>query len=288
MCARSRELGVQYVLEGSLQIDGQRARITAQLIDATTGNHVWAERYDRPLDDVFTIQDEVTQTIAGQLGAFHGVVAMSRLESARRKPPESLQAYELYLLGMEHKHRFTQEDNQKAQELLTRATEIDPSFARAHVGLAMANLVAIDNGWTTSRQQSLDRALKAVRTAIALDPSDSQAHFLLGMYYIYVGNLEHSLAQHEKALNLNPNDADVLLMSAFNMPWFGMPERAAELADGAIRLNPNYPDFYNSGLLVVYFYTNQYERAPRRHAVQGDPRDVGFRLSAAHLCTAWP
>jgi TolB-like protein/class 3 adenylate cyclase len=111
----ARELGVQYVLEGSLQIDGDRVRITAQLIDGTTGNHVWAERYDRPLDDVFVVQDEVTKKIAGTLApSMSGVLTRAGRESARRKPPESLQAYENYLLGIEHKHRFTPEDNQKA------------------------------------------------------------------------------------------------------------------------------------------------------------------------------
>ena len=110
----ARELGVQYVLEGSLQIDGDQVRITAQLIDGTTGNHVWAERYERPLEEVFAIQDEVTQSIAASLAGMHGIVARAGRDVARRKPPGNLQAYENYLLGIEHKHRFTQEDNQKA------------------------------------------------------------------------------------------------------------------------------------------------------------------------------
>jgi TolB-like protein/Tfp pilus assembly protein PilF len=257
----ARELGVQYVLEGSLQIDGDRVRITAQLIDGTTGNHVWAERYDRPLEEVFAIQDEVTQTIAASVAGMHGVVARAGREVARRKPPENLHAYDNYLLGIEHKHRFTQEDNKTAKELFAKAIEIDPSFARAYVGLAMAHSVDVDNGWTSSRQQSLDNWLKALRTALALDPSDSQARMMLGIYYQYVGDLEHSLVELEKAMSLNPNDADVIINGAWAMPWFGKPERAAELAERAVRLNPNYPDWYNSGLLPVYFYAAQYDRA---------------------------
>jgi TolB-like protein/class 3 adenylate cyclase len=258
----AHELGVQYVLEGSLQIDGDRVRITAQLADGTTGNHVWAERYDRPLDDVFAVQDEVTQKIAGTLApSMSGVLTRAGRERAHRKPPESLQAYENYLLGIEHKHRFTQEDTQKAQELLKKAIDIDPTFARAYVGLAMAHVVAFENGWTTSPQDSLDNILTALRQALALDPSDGQAHVTLGIYYIYVGDMEQSLAEHEKALSLNPNDADVLLMTAGNMTWFGRPEQAAELADQAVRLNPNYPDWYGWGLLLAYFYDGQYERA---------------------------
>jgi tetratricopeptide (TPR) repeat protein len=258
----ARELGVQYVLEGSLQTDRNRVRITAQLINGATGNHVWSERYDRPLDDVFIVQDEVTKKIAGTLApAMGGVLTRAGRESAHRKSPESLQAYENYLLGIEHKHRFTHEDNTKARELLTKAVELDPSLVRGYIGIAATNYVAIDNGWATSRQDALNDALKAVRTALALDPSDNQAHLFLGIYYLYVGDLAHSLAEHEKALSLNPNDADTLLIAAWNMPWFGRPEQAAELADRAVRLNPNHPEWYNSGLLPVYFYTGQYDRA---------------------------
>jgi tetratricopeptide (TPR) repeat protein len=167
---------VQYVLEGSLQINGAQVRITAQLIDGMSGNHVWAERYDRPLDDVFVVQDEVTKKIAGTLApSMGGILTRAGREAARRKPPENLQAYENYLLGIEHKHRFTQEDNQKAHKLLAKAIELDPSLARAYVGLAAADSVAIDNGWTTSRQDSLDTMLKEVRAALSLDPSDGQA-----------------------------------------------------------------------------------------------------------------
>jgi TolB-like protein len=258
----ARDLGVQYVLEGSLQIDGEQVRITAQLINGASGNHVWAERYQRPLDDVFVVQDEVTKKLAGTLApAMGGVLTRAGRESARRKPPESLQAYENYLLGIEHKHRFTEEDNQKALKLLTKAIDLDPSFARAYVGLAMTHLVAFDNGWTTSPQDSLDNMLKALRTALALDPSDSQAHLTLGIYYLYVGDMEQSLAEHEKALSLNPNDADVLVITAGDMTWFGRPEQAAQLADRAVRLNPNYPDWYGWGLLLAYFYAGEYERA---------------------------
>jgi TolB-like protein/class 3 adenylate cyclase len=255
-------LGVQYVLEGSLQINGPQVRVTAQLIDGTTGSHVWAERYDRPLDDLFVIQDEVTKKIAGTLApSMGGVLTRAGRESARRKPPESLQAYENYLLGIEHKHRFTPEDNKKAQELLTKATKIDPTFARAYVGLAWVQCVAMDNGWSASRQDSLDSMLRAVRTAIALDPSDSQAHVALGAYYSYAGDAEHGLAELEKAVTVNSNDADTLIEAATNMTWFGTPERAVELAEQAVRLNPNYPDYYNRGVMLAYFYTGQYDRA---------------------------
>jgi TolB-like protein/class 3 adenylate cyclase/tetratricopeptide (TPR) repeat protein len=257
----ARELGVQYVLEGSLQTDGEQVRITAQLINGGTGNHVWAERYDRPLANVFVVQDEVTKKIAGTLApSMGGVLTRAGRDSARRKPPESLQAYENYLLGMEYLARLTPQDNQKAQELLTKAIEVDLSFARAYVGLAWVHVVALDNGWA-SRQDSLDKMSKALRTAIALDSSDGLAHVALGAYYSYFGDSEHGLAELEKAVTLNPNDADVLMEAAMMMTWFGTPEQAAELAEKAVRLNPNHPEYYNRGLLFAYFYTGQYERA---------------------------
>jgi TolB-like protein/Flp pilus assembly protein TadD len=258
----ARDLGVQYVLEGSLQIDGDQVRITAQLIDATTGNHVWAERYDRPLDDMFAVQDEVTQKIAGSLGpGMGGALMRAGRESARRKPPENLQAYENYLLGIEHKHRFTEEDNKKALELLNKATELDPGFARAYVGLALTHGVAVENGWTTSYPDALDAMLKAVRKALALDPSDGQAHLTLALYCMYVGSFEQGLAETEKALSLNPNDADVLVIAAAIVPWFGRSEGAEDLADRAVRINPNYPEWYKLNLMLAYYFADEYNKA---------------------------
>jgi hypothetical protein len=127
----------------------------------------------------------VTKKIAGTLApSTGGTLTRAGREGARRKPPESLQAYENYVPGIEHKHRFTQEDDRKALERLNQAIELDSGFARAYVGLAMAHSVAIDNGWTTSRQHSLDSMFKALRTALTLDPYDGQAHLFLGTYYM--------------------------------------------------------------------------------------------------------
>ena len=159
----ARELGVRYVLEGSLQADGEQVRITAQLIDATTGNHVWSERYDRPLDDIFAVQDEVTQTIAGVSRGHVRRSGKRRAGGGSAQTTESLAAYELYLLGLEHKHRFTKEDNLKAQELARKAIELDPSFARAYVALAWTYNMEIDYGWTGSWQRSMDNWLAAIQ-----------------------------------------------------------------------------------------------------------------------------
>jgi TolB-like protein/class 3 adenylate cyclase/Tfp pilus assembly protein PilF len=283
----ARDLGVQYVLEGSLQIEHDQVRVTAQLIDGTTGSHIWAERYDRPLDDVFAVQDEVTKKIAGTLApSMSGVLTQAGRESARRKPPQNLQAYENYLLGIEHKHRFTKEDNEKALQLLEKAIEVDPGFARAYVGLALGHGVSIENGWTASYPASLDAMLKALRKAIALDPTDGLAHVSLALYYLYIGGFEQGLAEAKKALSLNPNDADVLVIAAAIIPWFGRPEQAAELADRAVRINPNYPDWYTFNLMLAYFYAGEYGQALAATRSNLNPTlyDYVYRpLTYAHL-----
>jgi adenylate cyclase len=221
----ARELGVQYVLEGSLQTDGKRVRITAQLIDATTGNHVWSERYDRPLDDIFAVQGEVTQTIAASLAGQYGGMARAGREVARRKPPENLQAYEYYLLGLEAKHRFTKEDNKKAQELFGKAIDLDPNFARAYVGLVWTHNLEINFGWTDSWQQCMDNWFVASKAALADDHLDAEAHLTLGLYHLYLNNFAHGLAESERALadlakhGLDFLDADLV----FRGPHYSYP-----------------------------------------------------------------
>ena len=128
---------MKYVLQGSIQSLGERIRVTAQLIEAASGSHVWSERYDRPLEDIFAIQDEVTEKVAGTLTGWEGAIAEAERAVARGKPPANLQAYDYYLLGIEAKHKETKEDNIRAQELFRKALELDPRFARAYTGLAL-------------------------------------------------------------------------------------------------------------------------------------------------------
>jgi TolB-like protein/class 3 adenylate cyclase/Tfp pilus assembly protein PilF len=256
-----RELGVQYVLEGSLQTDGNRVRITAQLIDATSGNHIWAERYDRPLDDIFAVQDEVTQRLAATLTGYEGHLAQAGRGNARRKPPDSLQAYDYYLLGIEHKHRFTKDDNKEAQALLSKAIALDPTFSRAYAGLAFTYVAEIDNGWSESRDQTMADWLKAAQRAVALDPSDSKAHAAFAFYFMYSGDPARAGAEIAQALSLNANNADVLAQSAYILPWVGKPEQAVETAERAIRLNPHAPNWYDGALYVTYFHARQFDKA---------------------------
>jgi TolB-like protein/class 3 adenylate cyclase/tetratricopeptide (TPR) repeat protein len=255
----ARELGVQYVIEGSLQAENHRVRITAQLIDAATGNHVWSEQYERPLDDVFAIQDEVTSAIAASLPGFHGVLARARRELARRKPPIDLQAYDYYTLGIEHKHRFTETDNNKAKEFFHKALNLDPNFARAHIGLAWAHLLDIDFGWTKSRQQSMEHLINATRKAIALDPYDGEARMAFGIYYQYLNDFARAVEEIDQSVELNPSSADQLAQAAWVLTRAGEPERSLELMERAVRLNPHHPDWYGGAMRETYFHNSRFE-----------------------------
>jgi TolB-like protein/class 3 adenylate cyclase/Tfp pilus assembly protein PilF len=257
----ARELGVHYVLEGSLQSDEEQVRITAQLVDASTGKHVWSERYDRPLEQIFAVQDEVTKMIVASIAGQHGIVARAGKETSRRKPPENLQVYDYYLLGMEAKHRFTKEDNKQAQGFFQKAIEQDPNFARAYVGLAYAYNLEIDMQFGDSWDQSMDDLLKTAQKAVALDPYDAEAHFLHGLYFQYLDDYERAVSGLDRALELNPNNADVLAHSIFLLKKAGQPERALDLVEQAVRLNPHHPDWYYGALREAYFYNRRFEDA---------------------------
>ena len=256
-----RELGVQYILQGSLQSERAQVRITTQFIDATNGNQLWSERYDRPLDSVFAIQDEVTRAVVKSLPGQHGVLAQSRREMARRKTPEDLRAYDLFYLAMEAKHLFTKASNEKAKELLNKALELDPSYARGYLGLAKTYEIEVDNNWGKSWEQSMDEWSKAARKAVALDPSDSEGRWQLGLYYHYSGDTERAVSYLEESLELNPNNADVLAHSVFVRVRAGQPEKALESVERAVRLNPHHPNWYFVAFRDAYFHNRRFRDA---------------------------
>jgi TolB-like protein len=255
------ELGVHYVLEGSLQTDGKRVRVSAQLVDAATGSHVWSERYDRPLDDIFALQDEVTQTIAASLASQYGAVARAGRQVARRKPPANLQAYECYLLGLESTDVLTEEGYKKAQELFQKAVALDPNFAGTYIGLAWSFNHAHDYGWGESRHELLAKWLAASKRAVALDPLDGEAHMTLGWYYQYTGYFERARDEIQKALTLNPNNADMLVLAGGVLSWLGKPEQAVEVAERSMRLNPLFPDWYYGPVRDAYFHAGYFDKA---------------------------
>jgi adenylate cyclase len=238
----ARELGVRYVLEGSVRKGGDRLRISAQLIDATTGNHVWAERYDRQLDDIFELQDEITQTIVASL---EPELATAERERAKRKPPGNLGAWEAYQRGFSQFYRFSNDGFVEAKKLLARAIELDPTFAPAYAGLAMVHVYEIQYAFaaevTDQRARSLDQGLKLAAKAIALDNNDAGGHMALGRLHLLKGDPTTGIAELKRALDLNPNSATAYQALGAAEAYAGDVEAGIAYAQQALRLSPRDP-----------------------------------------------
>lgn len=275
-----RELGVKYVLEGSIQSMGEQIRVTAQLIEAASGSHVWSERYDRPADDLFAVQNDVTGKIAATQTSYQGSVAESERRLLRRKPPANLTAYDTYLLGIEAKHRVTKESLIEAEGLLRKSLELDPQLARAYVGLVEVQYYLIDLGLAPSVEEALSKLTEAAEKAVQLDPDDGHTHMALGMAYAYHGKPEQALAEYDRAEALAPSDADLLLINAWAIPQFGQSGRAVNLAERSLQLNPHYPDWYNQGLSYVYFFGEQYDKAVKYRLLVKEPLALDYAFLA--------
>jgi tetratricopeptide (TPR) repeat protein len=261
-----RALNVKYVLEGSIRTVRDRIRVTAKLIETQSSSHVWSERYDRPADDLFSVQNELMQSIVAALGSYSGAVAESERRQIRRKSPASLTAYDSYLLGVEAKHKVTRESLLEAESLLARSIELDPQLARAYVALVDTYWYQIDLGLTQSVDETAAKMLKAGERAVALDPSDGRARYALGLAALYNGKPHLATTEFRTAEGLAPSDADTLLTIAWSLPGLGETKHAVELAERALVLNPHYPDWYNQGLSFVYFFGGNYAKS------------VGYRL----------
>jgi len=235
----AEELGVHYLLEGSVRRAGGRVRITAQLVDGRSGDHIWAERYDRNLEDIFEVQDDVTSiivsTTAGRLDA-------DAADRSARKLPENLDAYDHCLRGLQHVHRYTREDYALAQEAFEKAVLADPLYARPHAWLSYLHTVS--HYFYDISQNSLDAALECGRRALALDEHESQGHLALGIAHEF--NWEHEPAAHhfERGLALNPNDDLLAVEYARFLQYIERENDGVDLVRKAMRLNPFYPDWY--------------------------------------------
>jgi class 3 adenylate cyclase/TolB-like protein len=219
-----RELGVRYVVEGSLQGDGERLRAIVNLVDATTGGQLWSERYDRPLDDLFAVQDELGQRIFNAIGGAFGATLRAATEAARRKPTESLQAYDLLLLAREERLRRTEEANTKAIELARRAIEIDPSSWLAHYSLAEAYADQVFAGWVSFDEAAGEWLAEATR-AVELEPGSGWARLVLAWYYAAANDDARYMNELERAADLADGDALLMAMVAGELPWAGQTAR---------------------------------------------------------------
>jgi TolB-like protein/class 3 adenylate cyclase len=259
------DLNVRYVLEGSIQRQNDRVRVTAQLIDAASDADVWTDRWDRPVTDIFAVQTELAEQVSSRLGGnLGGMIVAADRNVAMRKRPTDLTAYDLYVLGGEALRPYTKEGTDEAIRLLKRSIEIDPKFARAWARLAWAYLHQSDWG-TDDTPAARTLRVATARRALELDPQDADAHAAYAEMLGYAGDLVQSEIEFDKALDLNPNSADNLAYYAGTGSTFGKPEKGAEAADRAMRLNPNTPSWALGLYRAAYFMAGRYEDALRIH-----------------------
>ena len=252
------ELGVRHVLEGSVRKAGNRIRVTAQLIDATTGGHVWAERYDRDLTDIFAVQDELTREIVTALK-----VTLTEAEQVQlaHKGTANVEAYNLFLRGRDNVWLHTKTGNIAARELFEHAIEIDPGYAAAHALTAFTHFNDFANGWTEDPDQSLEIGLRIAQQAVTLDTAEPLAHFALSSAYKWTRNIDAALAEAQQCLTLAPNSAEGHISTAYIEIFAGNAAAAIETIDAYMRLDPHYPDIALQVLAEAHISLGQYEEA---------------------------
>ena len=253
----SRELGVRYVLEGSVRKAGNRVRITAQLIDASTGYHLWAENYDGELKDVFALQDGITRQIVTALA-----LKLTAEEPSRsgRQETNSIEAYDYFLRGVALFYEYRKESNAMARQLFERAITLDPNYARAHVWLSWGYYIDWEFQWTEG-PGALDRSHEAARKAVALDDSLSEAHTVLGWSSLWKKQHDVAIAELERAVSLDANSAWAYAFLAEVLNFSGRPDEAIGFVKKAMRLDPNYPPWLVFHLADSYFLLRRYDEA---------------------------
>jgi adenylate cyclase len=257
----ARELGVRYLLEGSVQRTGDTLRINAQLIDATSGHHVWAEHYDRPAQDLFAVQREITQNIVGTIGSESGGLMQAELERIARSSTENLTAYDFYLRGVAYDIRRTKEDNLLARQMFEKAIQTDPSYARAIAALSDSYLQEVWGDWAESREQALLHAEEFARRAIKADRAEPWGYAVLGFVYQLRARNDQAIPLIEKAHALNPNDYHIKYSLGYAYTYAGSPERGIDLIEEAHRLNPEHPEDSLRNLAQAYFFAHRYQDA---------------------------
>ncbi len=250
-----KDLNVRYVVEGSIQRSDQNVRVAAQLIDASTGSQLWADRYDRQVESIFAIRDDITRSIAGTLGGSAGKLAQAEVARLSGKNPNSFTAYDYLMRGWYEWHKFTREGNAAALDLFEQTRKIDQNYARAYVGLAWAYEMNADYDWTDDHDKTVKLELETASTAVRLDPNDYQAQWVLGYAYLYNRQYEQAMAHYLRARELNPNDADLLAEMSDLLINIGQPKQAIDQVKEAIRLNPFHEKWY------LYYLGWTYEEA---------------------------
>ncbi|MBI3458232.1 MAG: adenylate/guanylate cyclase domain-containing protein [Candidatus Rokubacteria bacterium] len=273
----SLDLGVHYVLEGSVRKVGERVRINAQLIDATTGRHLWAARYDGEIGDVFALQDEVTRKIVAALAVT--LPAGEPSGATRRKETANVAAYDAFLQGRAHYVRRTPEDYAKAASQFEKAIELDPGYGRAYAALAATYWESWQRGWEWTRALGVshsgarDRAEEYLRNA--MNNPTPLAHRLASEMRWRGRQYEEAIAEAQRAITLDPNDADSHVAMAMALIWAGRAGEAVDFVKKAMRLDPHYPPYYSHVLGLAYFGMDQFQQAATlfERALERNPED---------------
>ncbi|HEV8716507.1 MAG TPA: tetratricopeptide repeat protein [Candidatus Binatia bacterium] len=277
----SQELGVRYILEGSVQKANNRVRINVQLIDATTSGHLWAERYDRELQDIFALQDEVAQRV---VAALQVQLTEGEQEHLVHKNTDNVEAYDFLLRGVTYYLRYTPEANAQARQLFEHAIELDPRYADAYAFLSATYWIEWDLQWSQNPAQSLERFTELARQALALDDSLPLPHIVMGYVYLFKDRqFEQGVAELQQAVNLAPNNADMYFVLAEGLNIAGRPAEALGPIHKAMRLNPHYLAPYPMNLGWAYRGTGQYAEAiaTLKEALSRNPNSILAHLNLA-------
>jgi adenylate cyclase len=276
-----RSLGVRYVLEGSVRKSGARVRITAQLIDATTGGHLWAERFDRDLTDIFAVQDDVTSKIVSALALNLGP---GDRRSIAVEHTDNQEAYDCFLRGRELFLQATKDANREAGNLLRRAIELDPRYAPALALLGATQVIDYSNGWTASPTQALEEAEKAARQAVQLNERHPYALWALALICLWVRRYDEALANAEKTIAFNPNFAEGYIARGFILHYVNRYEEALECFERAVALEPYFPDIWLQFRAQALYQVGRYPEAVgllKRRILRNPATDSSRALLAA-------
>jgi adenylate cyclase len=270
------------VLEGSVRKAGSRVRITAQLIDAETDRHVWAERYDRELDSIFEIQDDVTSSIAATLPSRVEAAAYQRI---KRKPTQNMAAYELLLAAKLLHHRSRKEANLEAQETVARALALDPNYAHAHAWRACIVGQSWVRNWCPDRDVAWRTVNQELATALGLDENDSDVHRVLAAVHLASDNHKTADYHQQRAISLNPNDDLIVVQQGELYTWTGRPDEGIEWIRKAMRLNPHHPERFWSHLGRAFFVARRYAEAidSFRRVSQADQSHHAFLAASSAM-----
>ncbi|WP_419696839.1 adenylate/guanylate cyclase domain-containing protein [Mesorhizobium muleiense] len=278
----AEKLDVQYLVEGSVRKIGDRVRVTVQLIDTANDAHIWADKYDRKLDDIFAIQDEVTAAIAATLP---GRVEAAQRDQLARAKPANMAAYECVLAAKVLHHRGTIEDNERAQTLIGRAVALDPDYAHAHAWRACILGQAWVHNWCKDRDAVWNDIMAALDRALALDDNDADVHRILAAVNVNNNELTTARYHQERALALNPNYDLVVVQQGELLTWLGRPEEGIEWIRKAMQLNPHHPERFWSHLGKAHFAARQYGEAIEAFMHLSTMDSVQHAFAAA--CYGW-